>query len=356
MTTLDLTKSDINFEKVDWREVTHVTVPVVKVLPMRGALQTDFDGTLQGHRYGASPFLNVEKYSHLIDSLFEVDDELYAQINDGLQRVIKSIPINDTYKEHLDLIEKKQKEPLQCIAQLVSSAALIESTGGSPSESYALAEKLRRSAKESDIPLLTFTEQVAASGGYFLLSAGHEAYAAPLADVGSIGVVSHLEKLNWWGRLWNKVDFRFLTAGAKKRNDIYNPYVKHSKEDEEEVMQELRDVHDVFIEYVKTSRGDKITVPDDQVFTGQCWLGKKAYELGLVDGVGLMEDVLKQKFGPAVLVCETCVTDDALMAESLAGLAGLVPTTQPAQEGGQASLTYSPRVSMISPQHVKLSK
>ena len=45
MTILDLTKSDVNFDEINWVEVTGIKFPVVKVLPMRGSLATDFDGT-----------------------------------------------------------------------------------------------------------------------------------------------------------------------------------------------------------------------------------------------------------------------------------------------------------------------
>lgn len=354
MTILDLTKSDVNFDEINWVEVTGIKFPVVKVLPMRGSLATDFDGTLQGHRYGASPHLNVEKYSDLIESLFELDDELLAQIDRGMERVIKSIPTNETYKAHSDLVEKGEKEPLKTVAEFTASAALIESSGGSPSESYALAEKLRRTAKLSNMPLYTFSEQIAASGGYFLLSAGDEAYASPLADIGSIGVVTELEKLNWWGRLWNKIDFRFLTAGAKKRNNLYNPFIKHSKEDEETVMGELRDIHSVFIDYVKARRGDKITVPDDEVFTGECWLGKNALNLGLIDGVGLMEDVLYEKYGPALLICEVGVTDAALLADAMGGIAGMM--IPPEEQPKEPEATYKPHFSYSSPKHIKINR
>ena len=55
-------------------------------------------------------------------------------------------------------------------------------------------------------------------------------------------------------------------------------------------------MHELFISHVKKTRGDKL-IQNDNVFTGEIWLGESAKELGLIDGIGHLETVMKEKFG-----------------------------------------------------------
>ena len=55
--------------------------------------------------------------------------------------------------------------------------------------------------------------------------------------------------------------------------------------------------------YVKNRRGNKIKDSHhDEVFSGLFWVGHKAIELGLADGIGSINDVLRQKFGKKVKI------------------------------------------------------
>lgn len=54
-------------------------------------------------------------------------------------------------------------------------------------------------------------------------------------------------------------------------------------------------IHEKFIAHVKKYRGDKIK-KDDKVFTGEIYSGNEAKELGLVDEVGSMVDVLEKAY------------------------------------------------------------
>jgi ClpP class serine protease len=56
------------------------------------------------------------------------------------------------------------------------------------------------------------------------------------------------------------------------------------------------EIHQVFIDMVKASRGDRLK-ETDETFTGAFWTGYEGKELGLVDDIGDMRSVLKEKFG-----------------------------------------------------------
>ena len=58
-------------------------------------------------------------------------------------------------------------------------------------------------------------------------------------------------------------------------------------------------MHDIFIEHVKSRRGDKLAEGVD-FFTGDVWIGKDAVEKGLVDGIGHLVPKMKERFGDKV--------------------------------------------------------
>lgn len=54
-------------------------------------------------------------------------------------------------------------------------------------------------------------------------------------------------------------------------------------------------------EVVRSTRGNKLdTSNEDDLWSGQIWTGRQAAKLGLVDSVGSVESVCKQKFGDKV--------------------------------------------------------
>ena len=56
-------------------------------------------------------------------------------------------------------------------------------------------------------------------------------------------------------------------------------------------------MHSHFIEHVKTSRGDRLKADDEKLFNGEYWTGDKAEQLGLVDGLQLLDAWVTSKYG-----------------------------------------------------------
>ncbi|MFT6580123.1 MAG: signal peptide peptidase SppA [Alphaproteobacteria bacterium] len=179
----------------------------------------------------------------------------------------------------------------------VAVALAVNSPGGSPVQSSLIAKRIRDLAKEKELPVFAFCEDAAASGGYWLACAADEIYADAASIVGSIGVVSAgfgfqalLEKAG--------VERRVHTAGEKKA--ILDPF---SPEDAEDVahLKELQvEIHNQFKEYVRRSRGDRLSADESDVFSGAFWTGERGVDLGLVDGLGDLRGVLREKFGDKV--------------------------------------------------------
>ena len=72
---------------------------------------------------------------------------------------------------------------------LKAVALQINSPGGSPVQSSLIFKRIRAMADEKEIPVIAFSEDVAASGGYMLACAADEIYADESSVIGSIGVI-----------------------------------------------------------------------------------------------------------------------------------------------------------------------
>lgn len=188
------------------------------------------------------------------------------------------------------------REPLAAVALLVNSP------GGSPTQSALVADRIRGLADEHGVPVLAFCEDVAASGGYWLACAADEIFAHPTSIVGSIGVVSQSFGLE--GLLARiGVERRLYTAGeAKARLDPFLP----EKPEDVAWLRGLQDqLHDLFREWVVTRRGDRLAKAGErgvELFDGEVWTGARAVELGLVDGLGTARGVLGERYPDAELV------------------------------------------------------
>ena len=60
------------------------------------------------------------------------------------------------------------------------------------------------------------------------------------------------------------------------------------------------DIHDHFKDHVHARRGNKLKGSDNELFNGDIWSGKQAQALGLIDGIGDLRSVMREKFGERV--------------------------------------------------------
>ncbi|QDG79060.1 S49 family peptidase [Labrenzia sp. PHM005] len=172
-------------------------------------------------------------------------------------------------------------------------ALIVNSPGGSPVQSRLIFQRIRDLAKENEKDVLVFVEDVAASGGYMIALAGDEIIVDPSSVVGSIGVVAagfgFTEMIKKIG-----VERRVYTAGEKKVT--LDPFQPEVTEDIEYLKTLQQEIHDTFIDMVKSRRADVLS-DDPDLFTGKFWTGTSAMNLGLVDSIGDLRGVLKKRYG-----------------------------------------------------------
>jgi len=177
-------------------------------------------------------------------------------------------------------------------------ALAINSPGGSAVQSHLIYRRIRELAQEKSLPVIAFVEDVAASGGYMLACAADEIVCDPSSIVGSIGVVGAsfgvAEAMKKLG-----IERRVYTAGEKKVT--LDPFLPEKPEDVEHLKSIQREIHESFIALVKTSRGAKLTGPENTLFSGEYWGAKTALGYGLVDRLGDLRAVLRERFGEDVM-------------------------------------------------------
>ncbi len=179
-------------------------------------------------------------------------------------------------------------------------AITINSPGGSPVQSHLIYRYIKDQAKKNKKKVIVFAEDVAASGGYLIACSGDEIYANSSSIVGSIGVIYSsfgfkdlIKKIG--------VQRRVYTAGKNK--STLDPFLDEKTEDVERLKKIQLDLHDDFINVVEESRGSKLKKDTGiELFSGEFWSGKKAKDLGLIDGIGNADEILKKKYGENVII------------------------------------------------------
>lgn len=177
-------------------------------------------------------------------------------------------------------------------------ALAINSPGGSPTQSSLIAARIRRLADEKNIKVYAFVEDVAASGGYYIASAADEIWVDRHSIVGSIGVISAGFGLDQFISR-HGIERRVYTAGKSK--SMLDPFRPEKPEDVARVKELQEHIHAGFIDHVKERRGDRLNAEQD-LFTGEIWVGDSAIPTGLVDGVGHLVPKMKEIFGDKVIL------------------------------------------------------
>ena len=176
-------------------------------------------------------------------------------------------------------------------------ALVINSPGGSPSQSHLIYRRIRQLADEKHIPVLAFVEDVGASGGYMLACAADEIICDQYSIVGSIGVVGGAFGFT---KLMDKlgIERRLYTAGDRKV--MLDPFLPEKPDDVKRIKAIQKDIHESFIALVKARRGGKLNGSDKALFSGEFWTADKAIELGLADHIGDLRSILRERFGEKV--------------------------------------------------------
>lgn len=172
----------------------------------------------------------------------------------------------------------------------------INSPGGSPVQSSLIGARIRRLAQKHEIKVYAFVEDVAASGGYWLACAADEIWVDHSSVVGSIGVISSGFGLDEFISR-HGISRRVHTAGKSK--SMLDPFRPENPEDVARLNHMLEQIHVNFKEHVSARRGEQLK-GDIDLFTGDVWIGQRAVDLGLADGIGHLVPKMQDIWGDNV--------------------------------------------------------
>ena len=208
------------------------------------------------------------------------------------------------------LLEKAFKEK-----KFQAVAINVNSPGGSPVQSELIYQRIKELSLEKKIPVFTFAQDVAASGGYFILCAGDKIYAHDSSIIGSIGVISAsfgfekaIKKIG--------VERRIYTEGKNKA--VMDPFSPEDPDNIKILKAVQRDIFANFKNIVKNSRGKKLKKTDEALFNGAFWSGTESKKIGLIDEIGNMREIMKKDFGKKIKFIEIKVKKKGLVKDLLA--------------------------------------
>ena len=136
-------------------------------------------------------------------------------------------------------------------------------------------------------------------GGYWLACAGDKIYVSESSIIGSIGVISSgfgfHEAISKLG-----IERRVYTQGKAK--SVLDPFQPAKDSDIKLIKKIQKEIHEHFINTVKTRRAGCLTQSDDILFSGEFWTGQRAVDYGLVDGINDLYSFIQDKFGDNIKV------------------------------------------------------
>lgn len=159
----------------------------------------------------------------------------------------------------------------------------INSPGGSALASNIINSKIQNLKLKK--PVYVSIGDVAASGGYYIASAGDKIFADKESITGSIGVVSLIPNFQ---KTLKKLDVNVETTQKGEYADLYSLTQDFTEKDREKIYDSSVRVYDEFVNVVAKGRG-KTSEYINTIGQGKVWLGEEGKNIGLVDEIGGLE-------------------------------------------------------------------
>ncbi|MBN1969581.1 MAG: signal peptide peptidase SppA [Candidatus Delongbacteria bacterium] len=237
------------------------------------------------NKYGSKEFISLKHYTEVVslENVLNTKSNsvavLYAEGN-----IITGVKGGDKYISPDELIPEidklKENDKVKAVVFRVNSG------GGSALSSELIYQSLKELAAVK--PLIVSMGDVAASGGYYISTAGHKIFADKYTITGSIGVVAVLPEISKtvkdFGINVEKVQlgkmsqfFSFTTGFDEGALDVFN--------------KRLNDTYSEFRSRVTANRN----ISDEElenIAGGRIWTGEQALSNGLIDEIGSLNDAI----------------------------------------------------------------
>jgi protease-4 len=158
----------------------------------------------------------------------------------------------------------------------------IDSPGGSALASEVIWQAVRRVSRDTEKPVIVSIGSMAASGGYYVASAGDYIFADRCAIIGSIGVVGGKFVMK---DLYGKLGLSTEEFNQGRNADLFSSGQRWNDRQRRMIRTWMQQTYDQFTQRVMTTRKGKIQ-DIDKVARGRIFMAQNAKELGMIDELG----------------------------------------------------------------------
>ena len=177
----------------------------------------------------------------------------------------------------------------------------LNSPGGTVTATASLENILNKFKKNNDTKIYFFTEDLLASGGYWIATVGDRIYAQYGSIIGSIGVTGP----SWYyynkpssissGAFGNSIEtqngIEIFTQNAGNYKDLYNPFRKPSKKELDHLQSIVEDIYVDFINKVSSSRKIETDTIKNEI-GGLIYSSKQAKNIFLIDDIKNFDELI----------------------------------------------------------------
>tara|TARA_Y100000590_G_C15703239_1_gene1007582 strand:+ start:1173 stop:2042 length:870 start_codon:yes stop_codon:yes gene_type:complete len=205
-------------------------------------------------------------------------------VNNGPK--IGVIEINAPIMESKDIIEDlnyflEEKDIKAIVVRL-------NTPGGGVAASQEIYNKIKKIVDSKSKPIIASMGGVAASGGYYVALGADTIVANSGSVTGSIGVIMSYPVLQ---ELMQKIGIGQETIKSGEMKDAGSMYRDLNKKERRYFQELIDDLHKQFINVVSLERSLPLSKVQE-LADGKVYSGQQAFENGLIDTLGTMEDAI----------------------------------------------------------------
>ena len=178
-------------------------------------------------------------------------------------------------------------------AQVKGVVLAIDSPGGAPADAERIADAVKSLRQKHDKPVYAVIGNLGASAAYMIALRADKIVAGKYSLVGSIGAVMAPWQLD---RAIARLDVSQRVYASGKLKSFLNPFTAVSPEADAKAKHLVDQLGATFVTELKNARGRTLKVGIDYG-TGEIWSGVEARDVGLVDSIGTLEDVVSLEWG-----------------------------------------------------------
>lgn len=169
----------------------------------------------------------------------------------------------------------------------------IDSPGGAPVESERITDAIASLKKKHNKPVVAVINSIGASAAYMIAMHADKVVAGKYSLVGSIGAIMAPWELH---RAMAKLDVSQRVYASGKLKAFLSPFTPVSPAVDAKAKKLVNQMGQTFVNDLKAARGVFLKSGVDYG-SGEVWGGIEAKELGLVDAISTVDDVVASTWG-----------------------------------------------------------